>query len=74
MKIKSAVCYSFSLGAQESMAYLRLIAPFRQAGIGIINGIEDGQPVSELVHNGDIVVIKRWLRLQNRKENRSFLN
>jgi len=59
MKIKNAVCYSFSLGRQESMAYLRLIAPFQQAGIQIINGIENGQPVSELVHNGDVVVIQR---------------
>jgi glycosyltransferase involved in cell wall biosynthesis len=59
MKIRTAVCYSFSLGALDPMAHLRLIAPFRQAGIHIINGIENGQPVSELVHNGDIVVAQR---------------
>ncbi|MBU4352837.1 MAG: glycosyltransferase, partial [Nanoarchaeota archaeon] len=59
MKIRNAVCYSFSLGFQDAMAHLRLIEPLQQAGIHIINGIENGQPVSELVHNGDIVVVQR---------------
>lgn len=41
------------------MAYLRLTAPFRQAGVRLINGIQDGRVVSELVREGDIVIVQR---------------
>jgi glycosyltransferase involved in cell wall biosynthesis len=59
MEIKNAVCYSFPMGSQDAMAHLRLIAPLKQAGIQIINGIENGQPVAESVLDGNIVVIQR---------------
>jgi len=41
------------------MAYLRFIAPFRQIGIRIINGLQNDQSVSELVLDGDMVIIQR---------------
>jgi glycosyltransferase involved in cell wall biosynthesis len=59
MKINNALCYSFSLNAQEPMAYIRLIAPFQHAGIQIINGLENGLVVSEFAQNVDIVIIQR---------------
>ncbi len=59
MKMMNAVCYSFSLGFQDAMAHLRLIAPLNQVGIHIINGIKNGQPAAELVLDGDIVIVQQ---------------
>jgi len=59
MEIRSAVCYSLSLSVQEAMAYLRLTAPFRQADVRLINGIQNGRVVSELVREGDVVIVQR---------------
>jgi glycosyltransferase involved in cell wall biosynthesis len=59
MNIKTAVCYSFSLGALEPMAYVRLSAPLQQAGIAIINGIENGQVVTDPIPSADMVIIQR---------------
>jgi processive 1,2-diacylglycerol beta-glucosyltransferase len=59
MDVKNVVCYSFDLFSQNSLAYLRLIGPLRQLGISIINGIENGQTVSEKILEGNIVVIQR---------------
>ena len=59
MKIKRATCYSFHLKGEESLAYLRLIGPFRQAGISIINGIVDGQILFDCISEGEIVIIQR---------------
>jgi len=58
MEIKTAVCYSLSLPTQESMAYLRL-APLRQVGIRIVDGLQNDQVASELIREGDVVIIQR---------------
>ena len=57
--VKKAVCYSFSLNADEPMAYLRLTAPLREAGISVINGFENRQTVIKAVHDADVVVFQR---------------
>lgn len=59
MEIRSAVCYSLSLPDQEPMAYIRLVAPFRQTRIRLISGIQNGEIVSDLVHEGDVVIVQR---------------
>ncbi len=59
MKLKTVVCYSLSLPDQEPMAYLRLVAPFRQAGIQLIDGLQNGHAVPDRVAEGDVVVIQR---------------
>jgi GT2 family glycosyltransferase/glycosyltransferase involved in cell wall biosynthesis len=59
MEVKNVVCYSNSLNVQDAMAHLRIIGPFRQAGINIINGAGNGKPVSQRVSDGDIVIIQR---------------
>lgn len=59
MSIQSVVCYSFSLAAQEPMAYLRVIAPLRHLGIQIIDGIQDQRPVDELISMADSVLVQR---------------
>ncbi len=41
------------------MAHLRLVAPFRQLNIRLINGIQDGQVVLDPIRESDIVVIQR---------------
>lgn len=57
--IQKVVCYSLSLEMQESMAYLRFIAPFRHAGVQIIAGLQNGQAVPGRVAEGDAVLIQR---------------
>jgi GT2 family glycosyltransferase/glycosyltransferase involved in cell wall biosynthesis len=47
------------MNAQDAMAHLRIIGPFRQAGINVINGLENGNPVSQRVSEGEIVFIQR---------------
>jgi len=59
MKLKTVVCYSLSLPDQEPMAYLRIIAPLRQAGISIIDGLQNGQAVPDRIVEGDVVIIQR---------------
>ena len=59
MNIGKATCYSFHLKKDNSLAHLRLTGPLQQAGIGIINGIEGDQYLSERVSEGDIVIIQR---------------
>lgn len=59
MKIRSVVCYSLSLPTREPMAYLRLIAPFQQTNVHLINGIQKGRVRDELIADGDIVIIQR---------------
>ena len=59
MEVKNIVCYSNYLNNQDAMAHLRIIGPFRQAGINIINGWEKGKPQSLRVSDGDIVFIQR---------------
>jgi len=59
MKIKNAVCYSFFLNDEGSLAHLRLIGPLGQSGINIINGIENDQIIIDRVLEGDIVIIQR---------------
>jgi len=59
MKLQTVVCYSLSFPDQESMAYLRLIAPFRQAGIRLINGLHNGHAIPDRVVKGDVVIIQR---------------
>jgi GT2 family glycosyltransferase/glycosyltransferase involved in cell wall biosynthesis len=59
MRIKNAVCYSFSLTGEDPMAHLRLIGPLRQSGINIINGIENDQIIINRVSEGDMVIIQR---------------
>jgi GT2 family glycosyltransferase/glycosyltransferase involved in cell wall biosynthesis len=61
MKIKNAVCYSFSLGSMDAdpMGHLRIAAPFRQAGIRIVPGVENGQVFIDRVSEGDIIVFQR---------------
>ncbi|MGD0020852.1 MAG: glycosyltransferase [Smithellaceae bacterium] len=59
MKIKNAVCYSFYLNDEALLAYVRLIAPLRQSGINIINGIENNQIIINRVSEGDVVIIQR---------------
>jgi glycosyltransferase involved in cell wall biosynthesis len=59
MSIKNATCYSIHLNGEESLAYLRLIGPLREAGISIIRGIKDEQVIVDRVSEGDIVVILR---------------
>ena len=59
MKIKNAVCYSFSLTGEDPLAHLRLIGPLRYSGINIINGIENNQIITNRVSEGDIVIIQR---------------
>ncbi len=59
MKINRAVVYSFSLNAAEPMAYLRLIAPLRQAGIELIDGLEAGQPSLARLGEADVVIFQR---------------
>jgi len=61
MKIKNAVCYSFSLYGEDPMAHLRLIGPLRQSGINIVNGIENGQIVVGRISEADIIIIQREL-------------
>jgi glycosyltransferase involved in cell wall biosynthesis len=42
------------------MAHLRLVAPFRELGIDIIEGMDENGLVDvELVHEGDIVILQR---------------
>ncbi|HNB51598.1 MAG TPA: glycosyltransferase [Anaerolineales bacterium] len=57
--IKQAVCYSFSLNADEPMAYLRLTAPLREAGITLLNGFENRQTRVDAVHEADVVIFQR---------------
>lgn len=59
MEVKDVVYYSLSLNGEDPMAHLRVIGPLRQAGINIINGMENGQPVNQRVSDGDIVIIQR---------------
>ncbi len=59
MDVKKIVCYSNSLNVQDAMAHLRIIGPFRQAGIEVINGIENGEEFQWRVLEGDLVVIQR---------------
>ena len=59
MKLQTVVCYSLSLPDQEPMAYLRLVAPFRQAGIQLIDGLQNGRAVPDRVVEGDVVIIQR---------------
>jgi len=59
MKLEAVVCYSLSFPDQEPMAYLRLIAPFRQAGIRLIDGLQNGRAVPDRVIEGDVVIIQR---------------
>ena len=61
MKIRNAVCYSFSLSGEDPMAHLRLIGPLRQSGIDIIKGVENGQIVVGRVSEADIIIIQREL-------------
>ncbi len=58
-EIQKVVCYSLSLEMQETLAYLRFIAPFRQAGVQIIAGLQNGQAVPERAAEGDAVLIQR---------------
>ncbi|MDW8101248.1 MAG: hypothetical protein RML36_17405, partial [Anaerolineae bacterium] len=53
------VCFSFSLSAHEPMAYVRLIAPFRHLGVRVINGLQNGVDIEELIDQGDIVILQR---------------
>lgn len=57
--VKQAVCYSFSLNAEEPMAYLRLTAPLREAGIALVNGFENQQTRLEAIHEADVVILQR---------------
>jgi glycosyltransferase involved in cell wall biosynthesis len=59
MTIKKAVAYSFSLGAQEPMAYLRLYAPLREAGIELVDGFNDRELNFDAINNADIVILQR---------------
>lgn len=59
MAIRRVACYSYSLDAHEPMAYLRLIAPLRQLGIEIINGLQNHHAVGEFVYQSDVVIIQR---------------
>ncbi|MDP1624243.1 MAG: glycosyltransferase [bacterium] len=63
MKIRNAVCYSFSLNntGADAMGSLRIGAPFQQAGIRIVYGVENGEVFPERVSEGDIVVFQREL-------------
>ncbi|GAB4578738.1 MAG: hypothetical protein Fur0022_14740 [Anaerolineales bacterium] len=57
--VKRAVCYSFSLSANEPMAYLRLTAPLRAAGIEVVNGFDGGQVNLDVIPTADVVVFQR---------------
>ncbi|MGB9873050.1 MAG: glycosyltransferase family protein [Anaerolineae bacterium] len=59
MKVQTVVCYSLSLPDQESMAYIRFIAPCRQAGIHLVDGMQNGCAVPDRVIEGDVVIIQR---------------
>jgi glycosyltransferase involved in cell wall biosynthesis len=59
MGVKNVVCYSNSLNGQDPMAHLRIIGPFREAGIDVLNGIENGKAISQRVSGGEIVLIQR---------------
>jgi len=59
MNFRKAVCYSLSLSEKDPLAYLRLIAPLRQSGIEIINGIENHQVYVDRVLDGDFVIVQR---------------
>jgi GT2 family glycosyltransferase len=59
MKFYKAVCYSNSLSEEDSLAYLRLIAPLKYSGIEIVNGIENYQVYVDRVLDGDFVIIQR---------------
>lgn len=41
------------------MAYIRLIAPFRQAGICLIDGMENGRAFPDRAAEGDVIIIQR---------------
>lgn len=41
------------------MAYVRLIAPFRHLGVRVINGLQNGVDIEELIDQGDIVILQR---------------
>ena len=58
--IKSAVCYSLGLRAQEATSYVRVISPLRSSNVKIINGIlPDNSIDTDLVREGDIVIVQR---------------
>jgi len=59
MAIQNIVCYSLSLEFQDAMAHLRLVEPLQAVGINILSGFEKGQSNSELIRNGDLVVVQR---------------
>ena len=59
MKIRNAVCYSFSLNGKDPMAHLRLIGPLGQSGINIIKGLENDQMIINRIAEGDMVIIQR---------------
>lgn len=58
MEIRVA-CFSFSLSAHEPMAYVRLIAPFRHLGVQIVDGLQYGADLSNLIEQCDVVFLQR---------------
>jgi len=65
MKNLRAVCYSNSMTSQSPMAYVRLIAPFNQAGMEIINGYHNSYLTVETLHNADFVLFHREIDIQH---------
>lgn len=59
VELESIVCFSFSLAAQEPMAYVRLIAPLGHLGILILDGLHSTCDREELLSQGDAVVLQR---------------
>jgi glycosyltransferase involved in cell wall biosynthesis len=52
-------CFSFSLDKKEPMAYLRLVAPLREAEIDIINGFSNRETNFTSISETDIIVFQR---------------
>ena len=58
--IKSAVCYSLGLRAQEATSYVRVLSPLRRSNVEIINGILPNNDIdTDLVQEGDVVIVQR---------------
>jgi O-antigen biosynthesis protein len=59
MEVNKIVCYSPSVNSLDAMGHLRVTGPAAHAGIKVINGYDNGKPVSRPIAEGDLVLIQR---------------
>ncbi len=59
MEVKTIVCFSNSINIRNAMAHLRILGPARQAGLNIVNGMENGKADISLIAEADLVSLQR---------------